>query len=35
MGPTEVLAQIEARFGLWIPKDSEIQRLPTAALSSR
>ncbi|WSP77629.1 DUF6461 domain-containing protein [Streptomyces sp. NBC_01236] len=35
MGPTEVLGQIEARFGLWVPRNSENQRLPTAALSSR
>lgn len=34
MDPAEVLEQTGARFGLWVPQDSENQRLPAAALSS-
>ncbi|GAA2662390.1 DUF6461 domain-containing protein [Streptomyces vastus] len=34
MSPTQVLEQLESRFGLWVPKDSEERRLPAAGLST-
>ncbi|WP_030598840.1 DUF6461 domain-containing protein [Streptomyces fulvoviolaceus] len=35
MTPLQVLGQLETRFGLWVPKDSEGERLPAAAFSQR
>ena len=34
MDSLHVLEQLESRFGLWVPKNSEEQRLPAAALST-
>lgn len=35
MTSRQVLEHLEGDFGLWLPKNSEGQRLPAAALSSR
>ncbi|MGW0822522.1 DUF6461 domain-containing protein [Streptomyces sp. NPDC002845] len=34
MSSPQVLEYLESRFGLWVPKDSEGQRLPAAGLST-
>ncbi|WP_369259650.1 DUF6461 domain-containing protein [Streptomyces sp. R35] len=35
LGPRQVLEQLETDFGIWVPRDSENQRLPAAALSAQ
>lgn len=35
MTPPQVLGRLETRFGLWVPKASEGEGLPAAALSTR
>lgn len=32
--PAEVLGELESRFGVWVPRSSEGQRLPAAGLST-